>query len=135
MTVEISLALPELIRKAYYIWFTTVRADGMPQPTPVWFVQEGGTFLIYSMPDTQKVRNIRQNPKVALSFAGDDEAENFIVIMGEASIDTNAPPIDRNQVYLTKYAEGIPGINMTPQNMAKSFSTAIRVTPTQVRGE
>lgn len=134
MTAEMTPAMTELIRKAYHIWLTTVRADGMPQPTPVWFVQEGETFLLYSMPNAQKVRNVRQNPKVALSFSEDEEAENFVVIMGEAVIDEKAPAITQNPAYLTKYVQGIPDINMTPESMAKTYSTAIRVTPTQVRG-
>jgi PPOX class probable F420-dependent enzyme len=135
MSVEISSEFAERIRNAYYMWFTTVRADGMPQPTPVWFVWDGSTFLIYSMPSAQKVRNIRRNPKVALSFAGDDEAGEYLVIMGEAAIDETAPPVHRMPAYLEKYLEGIKRANMTPESMARSYSTAIRVTPTYVRGE
>jgi predicted pyridoxine 5'-phosphate oxidase superfamily flavin-nucleotide-binding protein len=35
---------------------TTVRADGQAQGTPVWFLWDGGTFLLDSQPDAQKVR-------------------------------------------------------------------------------
>ncbi len=135
MSVEISSEFAERIRNAYYIWFTTVRADGMPQPTPVWFVWDGGTFLIYSMPSAQKVRNIRRNAKVALSYAGDGEAGEYLVIMGEAAIDETSPPVYRMPAYLQKYLDGIKRLNMTPESMARSYSTAIRITPTYVRGE
>ena len=32
------------------IWITTVRVDGTPQPTPVWFIWDGETILIYPCP-------------------------------------------------------------------------------------
>ena len=81
MPVEMTTEQAEMIQNAYHLWLTTVRADGMPQPTPIWFVWENDSVLLYSKPDAQKVRNIRQNPKVALSFNRDTEAEEFVVIM------------------------------------------------------
>jgi PPOX class probable F420-dependent enzyme len=135
MSLDMTPEMTELVRKAYFVWFTTVRADGTPQPTPVWFVQDGSTYLVYSTPNAQKIRNIQQNPKVALGFAGDDEANSYAVIMGTAVIDDKAPPIHQNAAYATKYAEGIPSINLTLESMARIFSTAIRITPTHVRGE
>jgi len=34
------------------IWLTTVRADGTPQPSPVWFLWIDQSILIYSQPNT-----------------------------------------------------------------------------------
>jgi PPOX class probable F420-dependent enzyme len=116
------------------MWLTTVRADGMPQPTPVWFVWENGTFLLYSKPDAQKLRNIRQNPKVALSFNLDPEAEEFVVIMGEAIIDDAAPRAHEHKAYVKKYGDGIKRLQWTPEQMSGMYSVAIRVTPSHVRG-
>lgn len=134
MPVEITTKQAELLQNAYHMWLTTVRADGMPQPTPIWFVWENGTFLLYSKPDAQKLRNIRQNPKVALSFNFDTEAEEFVVIMGEAVIDDAAPRSHEHKAFQTKYASGIKRLQWTPEEMSGMFSVAIRVTPAQVRG-
>jgi PPOX class probable F420-dependent enzyme len=135
MAIEIKPEFAERIRKAYYVWFTSVRDDGMPQPTPVWFIWQDDTFLIYSVPSAQKVKNIRQNAKVALSYSESDDAGDYLVIMGEAKIETNVPPVNQNPAYLEKYKDGIKDIGMTPDSMTQTFSTAIRITPTQVRGE
>ena len=125
----------ERLQRAYYLWFTTVRDDGMPQLTPVWFIEEQGTFLLYSMPDTQKVRNLQTNSLVALSYNESDDAEDYVVIMGEAKIDRSAPPAIQNAAYMEKYRQGISDINMTPDSFTRSFSTPIRVVPLRVRGE
>ena len=51
MSIVIPEKFDEIIEKSEFIWFTTVREDGMPQPTPVWFVRDGDSFVIYSMPN------------------------------------------------------------------------------------
>jgi PPOX class probable F420-dependent enzyme len=135
MTVEIPQKFAERLEKAQYVWFTTVRADGMPQPTPVWFIREGDQFVIYSMPDAQKVKNIRANPKVALSFSESPDAEDYLVVMGEASLDPKAAAPAPTSPYMVKYAEGVKGINMTYESFTSTFTTAIRVTPARIRGE
>ena len=90
-----SVAIPEkfdaIIETSEFIWFTTVREDGMPQPTPVWFVRDGDSFVTYSMPNAYKVKNIRANPKVSLGLANAD-AGNYFVLQGEAVIDESIPP-------------------------------------------
>ena len=37
------------LREEAISWLTTVRADGQPQSVPVWFLWDGGSFLIYSV--------------------------------------------------------------------------------------
>jgi PPOX class probable F420-dependent enzyme len=123
------------LQQAYYLWFTTVRNDGTPQPTPVWFLWENGTFLIYTGRDTQKLRNIQTNPRVALSYSDNNKADSYAVLTGEAIVDTDSPPVDQHPDYLRKYAEGIAGLGMTSESFAEQFSVALRVTPVRVRGE
>ncbi|MEO8607603.1 MAG: TIGR03667 family PPOX class F420-dependent oxidoreductase [Chloroflexota bacterium] len=135
MTAEISPEIQSEIEKAYVIWFTTVRADGMPQPTPVWFVWDSGSFLIYTTPKAQKYRNIQANAKVALNLDNTHEGDHFTVFMGEAIIDSDTPAPTKVPAYIEKYRQGITDIGMTPESFDASFSVAIRITPTQVRGE
>lgn len=79
------------------------------------------------MPDAQKVKNIRHNPKVALSYSGSTDAEDYVVITGEARNDEAASPINQNPAYVEKYKQGIKDVGYTPESMALSFSVAIRV--------
>ena len=43
-------------------WLTTVRRDGTPQPTLVWYLWEGDGFLLYSRPDTPEAAQHRRQP-------------------------------------------------------------------------
>lgn len=115
------------------IWLTTVRADGAPQPSPVWFLWADQELLIYSKPNTPKLRNIRQNPHVSLNFDGDGRGGNIVIFAGEARIDEQAPSALAIDAYLEKYREHITRIKMTPDSFARAYSMAIRVTPTGLR--
>lgn len=116
------------------IWLTTVRDDGAPLPSPVWFLWDGEAVLIYSKPNTPKLRNIARSQLVTLNFDGDGQGGNIIVLNGTAQIDPAVPPANRDAAYLAKYEAGIAGIGMTPESFAAGYSVAIRVTPTSVRG-
>lgn len=133
--IEIDERLARLLREEKIGWLTTVRADGMPQPTPIWFWWDGATFLIWSQPQAQKLRNIKRNPKVALNFNTDPTGEVYAVLMGEAYIDPNpAPPTDR-AAFIAKYADDIQMIGFTVEQMTADFSVLIRVTPTRIRAQ
>jgi PPOX class probable F420-dependent enzyme len=122
------------LREEQIIWLTTVRADLTPQPSPVWFLWDGDTLLIYSKPNTQKLRNIARSPTVSLNLNSDSHGDDIIVITGTAAIIPQAPPADQIPAYAEKYAEAIKRIGMTDASFAQAYSTAIRVTPAGIRG-
>jgi PPOX class probable F420-dependent enzyme len=116
------------------IWLTTVRANMRPDPTIVWFWWDGQALLIYSQPDKQKLRNIARNPTVTLNFDSDGQGGNIIVITGTAHVDEQAPRVHQHPEYAEKYAAKIKGMHLTAESFGQSYSVAIRVTPTQLRG-
>src|SRR5438105_8876353 len=91
------------------IWLTTVGADGTPQPNPVWFLWDGQTFLVYSLPDAARIANVRRNPRVALNLNSNERGGDVLVVTGEARISPDDPPADQNPGYVEKYAGLIAG--------------------------
>jgi PPOX class probable F420-dependent enzyme len=122
------------LREDRLIWLTTVRADGTPEPSPVWFLWDGQSFLIYSRSGAPKLRHIERQPKVALNFDGDGQGGDIVVISGEARIDPAAPPADAVPEYASKYEPGFERIGMSAEAFAQAYSVAIRVNPTRLRG-
>jgi PPOX class probable F420-dependent enzyme len=116
------------------IWLTTLGPDNTPQPRPVWFLWDGKSLLVYSNPKAHKVRHIGGNPKVSLNFNSDPEAHGVTVLIGDARIDSSAPPADINQEYLEKYHQGIANLGMTPSEFASEYSVSITVIPQSMRG-
>lgn len=133
MPIAISDALAQRLQTEQVIWLTTVRPDGAPAPTPVWFYWNGESFLIFTQAGSHKLRHIAQNPNVALNFNTDAYGGSVAVFNGAAAV--NDPPASPAELeaYLTKYAEGIKMIGLTPETMAAEYSTALRVYPERVR--
>ncbi len=123
------------LRDEEHIWLTTVRADGLPLPTLVWFLwEQDETVLIYSQPNKQKLLNITRNPKVALNFNSDVLGDDMIIFERRgAQPEADAAVATEHPAYL-----GIGGASSdrhdARRSFAKSYSVAIRVTPTKVRG-
>ena len=116
------------------IWLTTVTSQGVPQPRPVWYVWKAGDFLIYSTPRAWKLKHIAANPNVALHFNTDATGEDIQVLLGTVALAPDAPPADRNAAYVAKYAAGIAGLGMSAATYAATFTIALRVTPSRLRG-
>ncbi|MGI8854302.1 MAG: TIGR03667 family PPOX class F420-dependent oxidoreductase [Thermomicrobiales bacterium] len=133
-TTDYGKRVERRLREETIVWLTTVRSDGTPQPTPVWFLWDGASVLMYSRPNQQKERNITRNPKVSLNFDGDGHGGNIIIITGEAHVVADAPPATEVPEYVAKYAEPIKRIGMDDATFAQTYSVAIRITPTDVRG-
>lgn len=131
---EVGRRALQRIEREEVIWLTTVSSRGVPQPRPVWFVWEVGSFLIYSTPRAWKLKHIAANPNVALHFNTDATGEDIQVILGKAALDPDAPPADRNAAYVAKYALGIAGLGMDAATYAATFTVALRVIPTRLRG-
>jgi PPOX class probable F420-dependent enzyme len=122
------------LRDEMIYWLVTVDAGGTPQPSPVWALWDGATFLIYSRPDTPKLRNIPNHPRVAIHLDGDGKGGDVVTVTGEARLVPDAPPADRVPEYVAKYREGMRRIGMTPESFARAYSVALRVTPRRLRG-
>ena len=121
------------LRRAVVIWLTTIRPDGQPQTSPVWFLWDGAGILIYSEPHAQKVRNIEANPTVSLNLDGDGEGGDIVSLEGGAEIVEGGPLAIEVGDYVEKYREYIARLGSEPEPFAHRYSTAIRVTPSRLR--
>lgn len=120
-----------LISGAYVVWLTTVRANGQPQSSPVWFVIDDDEFLIYSLPDTARLANLAANPRVSLNLDS-NAGSDVVVVEGRARIMDGPSSVD-HAGYQEKYRDGIPRIGHSPESFADRYSVPIRVTPTRWR--
>jgi PPOX class probable F420-dependent enzyme len=115
-------------------WLTTVGADGVPQPSIIWFLWDGGDKIqIYSQ-DNQKVRNINRHAGVSFNFDGDGKGGNMIVLTGTAVIDPSRPSVAENAPYVEKYASGIKSVSGDPAGFAAAYHKPIVMAITKLRG-
>jgi PPOX class probable F420-dependent enzyme len=113
------------LRSNLMAWLTTVSPTGQPESVPVWFLfrDEDETVLLYSQPGKPKLRNIGQNPQVALGLDVTD-------IGREAP---EAGPADEQPQYRAKYAERIGALFGDAAGFAAQFSVPVVITPRRLR--
>jgi PPOX class probable F420-dependent enzyme len=120
------------LEKELIIWLATCGSDGRPHAVPVWFLWDGKSFLIYSVPG-QKVNDIEANPKVQLHFNTTPDGDEVVRIDGEASRLKRYPLAYRVPIYIRKYARLIKGYDWEPRGFSRQYHIALRVRPTRFR--
>jgi PPOX class probable F420-dependent enzyme len=60
----------------------TVRPDGSPHTVPLWIGTHGDRIVFLTGPGSQKARNLRRDPRVALSIAPADNPFEPVVVRG-----------------------------------------------------
>jgi PPOX class probable F420-dependent enzyme len=118
----------------HVVWLTTVTESGAPSPNPVWFIEDGEDIVVFSAPDTHKVRNIAARSTVTLNFNSDPHGGDIVVITGRATATPNVLP-STNQAYVAKYAAAIRDeLQTTLEEIDGTYHTELRIRPTKVRG-
>lgn len=116
----------------FVVWMTTVTPGGRPQSSPVWFLVEDGGLLIYSL-TSARTRNVAANPKVAINLNSDFHGGQVVSMEGTATIDPAAPRASEHRPYLAKYRDRMASYGWTPDDFARDYSVAIRVTIDRIR--
>jgi PPOX class probable F420-dependent enzyme len=114
-------------------WLVTVNGRGAPQPSPIWFLWDEGSILLYSQPETAKLRNVAANPRVAMHLPADAVGDDVVIVSGRAAI-SDDPPAHELPRYLDKYGELIERNGWTPESFAADYSVPLRIRPTGLRG-
>ncbi len=79
----------EFTQHIYLGILATVYPSGGPQAFPVWFDYDGDWFNIATDADAVKVRNIRDNPKVALCITDTSRQVKSLTVLGDAEVEMN----------------------------------------------
>jgi PPOX class probable F420-dependent enzyme len=116
-------------------WLVTVTPAGQPQPSPIWHELdlETGTILMYSKPDTSKLRSIAANPRVALHLDGNGRGGDILVVEGRAVVSDEAGA-DQRPTYVERYRDFMSRNGWSAEDFARMYSVPVRITPTKLRG-
>jgi len=134
-TTEFGARAAKRLREDTVGWLVTVSRDGTPQPNPVWFSWDGESILVYSERGQAKLRHIEANPRVALHLDSRSSGDDVVIVIAAATVDPSAPPVHQNAPYVAKYREEMVRLGLgSPETMAETYSVAVRLIPSKVRG-
>ena len=75
----------------------TIRPGGRPHVAPVWFLWDEGKAWVMADGGAVKVKNILQDPSVAVSVATPERPLSYVVLEGQAKLSVEAlePRVER----------------------------------------
>jgi len=102
----------------------TIDEGGAPQVNPVWFLWDGEHILLSVKADTVKYRNLRRDPRLAISFIDPDKPLHYVELRGEVV------EFERylDLTFVNQLAQKYTGAGMDPREHGKErYKLAVRV--------
>jgi PPOX class probable F420-dependent enzyme len=106
----------DLLEKPTFAHLATVRPDGSPQSSVMWFDWDGEVIRMTHTKKRQKFRNLANEPRVALSIA--DPADGYRVLEVRGTVESIEDDDDQASFY---------------QSLQKRYGTGGRITDADVR--
>ena len=82
MSQTISPGFRKLLREPAFCQLATLMPDGSPQITQVWVETDGEHILINTVEGSQKEKNIRRDPRVAVNVVDPSNAWRLAMVRG-----------------------------------------------------
>jgi PPOX class probable F420-dependent enzyme len=89
MGVTLSDGARKLLEGRNFAHIATLMPDGSPQVTPVWVDYDGQYVLVNTAEGRAKPRNVRRDPRVALSVVNQENPYQMVSIRGRVIEVTN----------------------------------------------
>ncbi|GAA5006957.1 PPOX class F420-dependent oxidoreductase [Actinopolymorpha pittospori] len=113
----------------------TVRRDGRPHVTPVWFVMDGPDLMTVTPRDSVKGRAILRDPRVSVCV--DDDRPPFSFVLMDAEVSTTEDP-EQTLYWSTRNAERYVGPEQADHYgrlNAGEGTLLLRISPTKILSE
>ena len=122
---DIPESVRDLLDKEGFAHLATLRADGTPQVTPMWFGFDGEHILFSTTTRRQKYRNLRRNPNVAFSITDPDDPYRYLEVRGViAEIGE-----DEGNEFINSMAKKYRDLDLYPWDGPGDKRVVIKVTP------
>jgi len=134
VTDQRRLDIDERLRSEPTVWLSTIRPDGRPHVVPVWFNWDGRVFDLFSKPNAQKVRNLREHPEVMLAVGQPAEEWDVELVEGTASIVESPTSEVVPPTMFEKYASLMARAALDSETFVTTYCQPVRITPTRFLG-
>jgi PPOX class probable F420-dependent enzyme len=118
----------------HVVVLATVQADGAPLAMPMWFLHDPAAVTMLSVANTQKVRNLRRDPRVSVvaETAGPDGGDiRGVVIQGRAEFLADG---SERQALVERFHAKYPGLAALWRGRAMPADRVMfRIVPGRVR--
>jgi PPOX class probable F420-dependent enzyme len=127
--IFMSQVIPEkyrdLFEKRAFATLGTLMPDGRPQVTPVWCDFDGEHLIFNSAKGRQKDKNVRRDPRVAMTLMDPENPYRYLEIRGRVVEITE----DGASAHIDKMAKKYLGVDKYPYGQPGEVRVMYKVTP------
>lgn len=120
----------DLFQKRAFAHVATAMPDGSPQVTPMWVDYDGTYILVNTARGRQKDRNLRRDPRVALTIMDPDNPYRYLLIRGRVAEITEQGAVEHIDRLAQKYVGTETYQNLQPGEVRE----IIKIEPKHVLG-
>ncbi len=122
-----------ILRTPLIASIATIKPDGSPHVTPVWFLYDDAAVQVAVSSTSVKARNVRSNPQVSLSILDGGDHSRWVQVNGPAAL-TKEGVSDVVRAMWRSYTEG-DGWEESAEKVLRDIDfILISVTPVNVLG-
>jgi PPOX class probable F420-dependent enzyme len=108
----------------------TIGPDGGPQSSPVWFDWDNDQLRVSLYDSSQKMKNLKRNPRLSVSIVDPANAYRYIEIRGLAVL---FEP-DTGLEFITRMAGKYLGLDYYPWHEEGQVEVKVTIKPTRITG-
>jgi PPOX class probable F420-dependent enzyme len=127
--IELSERAKRLISEPNLAHLATLLPDGSPQVTPVWVDFEDGRVVVNTASGRVKERNMRRDPRVAISIVSVSDPYQRVSIRGRVVDIRNGDEADR---HIDKLAHKYMGVDTYPNHSPEEQRLIVEIEPESI---
>ena len=128
MPQTISPGFLKLLREPAFCQLATLMPDGSPQITQVWVETDGEHILINTIEGSQKEKNVRRDPRVAVNVVDPTNAWRIAMVRGRVVEVTTEGAVRQIDRLAKKYLNE----DTYPFHRPDRVRTTIKITPEKI---
>jgi PPOX class probable F420-dependent enzyme len=125
MSATVPESHKDLFDKRAFGSFTTLMPDGSPQTTPVWVDFENGKVVVNTALGRQKDKNVRRDPRVAITLIDPDNPYRYLEVRGQVDEITT----EGAAAHIDKMAKKYMGVDKYPYAQPGEQRVLFKITP------
>jgi PPOX class probable F420-dependent enzyme len=127
--IELSERAKKLIKEPNLAHLATLMPDGSPQVTPVWVDLEDGRVVVNTASGRVKERNMRRDPRVAISIVSVSDPYQRVSIRGRVVDIRDGDEADR---HIDKLAHKYMGVDTYPNHSPDEQRLIVEIEPESI---
>jgi len=128
MPESVPPAFRDLFEKKAFAHLVTLMPDGSPQVSPVWCALEDDLVLVNSAKGRQKDKNLRRDPRVALSVQDPENPYRYVEVRGRV-VQITEQGADE---HIDRLAQRYMGVSRYPLRQPGEVRVLYRIRPERV---